>query len=112
MKYLLSVFVLLVVSLISLVSGAKDYTVVMKSISYDPKEIEIKRGDKILWVNKAYTEHSATSYENEKSNSKFDTGLIAPKGISKTIEFKEAGTFDYHCLVHGKTMTGKIKVTP
>jgi plastocyanin len=91
---------------------AMDHIVTMKSISYDPKNIEIKVGDSIQWKNISYTEHSATSYKDEKSSAKFDTGLIQPKGISKKIEFKLPGTFSYHCQVHGKTMTGNIKVNP
>jgi plastocyanin len=91
---------------------AMDHIVLMKSISYEPKNIEIKAGDSVQWENKSYTDHSATSYKNEKPNDKFDTGLVHPKAISKKVEFKRPGTFSYHCQVHGKTMTGNIKVNP
>lgn len=99
------------VCFLTAIAFAEVHTVTMKSISYDPKVLNIKVGDSVEWANKAYTEHSATSYEDEKPSSKFDTGMVKPQEISKKIDFKVAGSFSYHCLVHGKTMTGKINVT-
>lgn len=85
--------------------SAAVHSVTMKSLSFDPKSIEIKQGDSIDWTNKSYTEHSATGES-------FETGLVAPQKTSKKIEFKNIGTFSYHCSVHGKTMSGQIKVSP
>ncbi len=93
------------------VAFAGSHTVTMKSISYEPKVLEVKTGDTVEWINKSYTDHSATSAADEKSSSKFDTGDIHPQKTSKKIVFKEIGTFLYHCSVHGKTMSGKINVT-
>lgn len=81
-------------------------TVTMKSISYDPKILEIQVGDAVEWINKSYTEHSATG----ELPADFDTGLISPKGKTKKIVFKTPGTFRYHCSVHGRTMSGEIVV--
>jgi plastocyanin len=108
--FLLSFFILAIGAVISAPTFASSHRVQMKSISYDPKILEIKPGDTVQWDNKSFTEHSATSYENEKSNSKFDTGLIQPQKASEIVQFHEVGTFLYHCQVHGKTMTGKIIV--
>ena len=105
-KTLMAVFVLM-----SVPALASNHSVQMKSISYDPKNIEIKVGDTIQWINKSFTEHSATSFESEKQTSKFDTGLIKPKNNSEKIPFRSAGTYLYHCVVHGRTMAGKITVT-
>ena len=77
----------------------------IKSLSYDPKVIEITQGDSITWKNTAYTEHSATSDDLKA----FDTGLIVP-GKESSITFKNAGEFKYHCAVHGKTMSGTVMV--
>ena len=40
---------------------AKPISVVMKSISYDPKSVEVPVGGSIVWTNKAFTNHTATS---------------------------------------------------
>lgn len=90
----------------------ESYTVRMKSISFDPKTITIKAGDSVQWINKSLTDHSATSQEAEKSESKFDTGMIKPQKSSEKMIFKSAGTYLYDCKVHGKTMAGKISVAP
>lgn len=110
-KKMLLKTVIVSLALISSPALASLHTVQMKSISYDPKIIEIKVGDTLQWINKSYTEHSATSYEDENPASKFDTGLIKPKNTSEKILFKSSGTFLYHCIVHGQSMTGKISVT-
>lgn len=104
-------FLTLSVIFLSGFAFASTHTVKMKSISYDPKVLEIKVGDSVEWVNSSYTEHSATSFEDEKQNAKFDTGLIQPQKSSQKIEFKQVGAFSYHCSVHGKAMTGKINVS-
>jgi plastocyanin len=107
----LSFLILILSAAVSASTFASTHTVQMKSISFDPKTLEIKSGDTVQWDNKSFTEHSATSYENEPSGSKFDTGLIEPQKSSAKVQFQNAGTFLYHCKVHGKTMTGKVNVT-
>ncbi len=80
--------------------------VTMRSISFDPKVITLKKGETVEWENKSLTEHSATSDDGKS----FDTGLIAPEKKSKAIQMNKIGTYLYHCSVHGKTMHAKIKV--
>ncbi len=54
---------------------AQPVTVEMKSISYDPKTVSIPVGSTIVWTNKAFTNHTATSDDDGKT---FDTGEIKP----------------------------------
>lgn len=82
------------------------HQITMKSISFDPKTVNIKAGESIEWVNKSFTEHSATADDGKS----FDTGLIEPQKKSKQIAFATVGTFQYHCSVHGKTMHATITV--
>jgi plastocyanin len=100
----------LIVSL-SFLASAQNHstkTVTMKSISFDPKVLQVKIGDSVEWENKSHTEHSATADEN----SAFDTGLVAPNNKSKKINFDKPGTYKYHCSIHGKSMSGEITVAP
>jgi plastocyanin len=85
----------------------KTVTVAMKSLSYEPKKLEIRVGDAVVWTNKAFAAHTATSDDDGKT---FDTRNIEPGESSKAVKFNKAGEFKYHCLVHGKTMSGTIVV--
>ncbi|MBC7660932.1 MAG: cupredoxin domain-containing protein [Chitinophagaceae bacterium] len=81
----------------------------MKSISFGPKAIDIVEGQSIQWENTSLTDHSATS--DDEGNT-FDTGMIDPKRASKPVEFAKAGVYHYHCMMHGRTMSGLINVKP
>jgi plastocyanin len=79
----------------------------MKSLSYDPKQIEIQRGETVVWKNTAHTDHSATS---DDKPAVFDTGMVAPTKESKPVRFDKAGVFKYHCSMHGTSMSGTVVV--
>ncbi len=103
-RHFIPAVLFLILSIVGTYATATVHSVTMKSISYDPKSITIKPGDEIEWINKSYSEHSATSEQ-------FDTGTVAPQKTSKKLEFKNIGTFSYHCSVHGKTMSGQVVVS-
>jgi plastocyanin len=82
-------------------------TVEMKSLSFEPKTVEVPVGGSVVWANKAHSKHTATSDDEGKT---FDTGEIKPDGTSKPVAFEKVGEFKYHCKVHGKTMSGTVVV--
>jgi len=90
-------------------SDAKSTSVEMKSISYDPKSVEVPVGGSIVWTNAAFTNHTATSEDDGKT---FDTGEIKPGESSSPVKFDKEGEFTYHCKIHGKTMSGVVVVKP
>ncbi len=100
-------FLLMPLALATSASADQATIIKMKSISFDPKQIEVTQGQSVTWENVAYTDHSATSDDNGKA---FDTGMIAPHHSSKAVSFETPGTFPYHCQLHGKTMSGVIVV--
>ena len=87
-------------------SEPKPTSVEMKSISYDPKSVEVPVGGSIVWTNKAFTNHTATSEDGKT----FDTGEIKPSETSSPVKFDKEGEFKYHCKIHGKTMSGTVVV--
>jgi plastocyanin len=89
--------------------NAKQINVDMKSISYDPKIVNASIGDSIVWTNKAFSNHTATSDDDGKS---FDTGEITPGESSSPVKFDKEGEFQYQCKIHGKTMSGTVVVKP
>ena len=88
---------------------ASDITVKMKSLSYDPRKLEIRVGDSVVWSNEARTTHTATSDDDGKT---FDTDEIKPDESSKPVKFEKEGEFRYHCKIHGKSMSGTVMVKP
>jgi plastocyanin len=86
---------------------AKPITVTMKSLSYEPKTVEIHVGDTIAWTNGSLTKHTATSDDDGKT---FNSGEIKSAETSTPIKFDKAGEFKYHCQIHGRAMHGTITV--
>ena len=86
---------------------AAPISVAMKSISYDPKSVEVPVGGSVVWTNKAFTNHTATSEDDGKT---FDTGEIKPCESSSAVKFDKEGEINYRCKIHGKTMSGTIVV--
>ena len=85
----------------------KPMVITMKSMSFEPKRLEMPVGASVVWANKSHSKHTATSNDDGK---KFDTGEIKPGNSSKPVKFKNKGEFKYHCLVHGKSMIGTVVV--
>ncbi len=69
------------------VSSPSTYRVTITS-EFEPKIITIHSGDSVIWTNKDFKTHSATS-------SDFDTGIIA-KNEEKIITFDTSGTYNYN----------------
>jgi plastocyanin len=79
-------------------------TVLIKNFSFKPAHITIKRGTKVIWINRDSTAHTATA-NNGRS---FDSGRLGPRQrFSHT--FKSAGKKPYHCEIHAD-MRGSVVV--
>ena len=78
--------------------------VLIKSITYNPREVRTTVGKPITWTfDDGGLEHSVTADDNS-----FDSG----RKSSGTFEhsFSAPGTFNYHCQVHAR-MHGTVIVT-
>jgi len=89
------------------IADAKSLTIRMKSISYEPKTLEIRVGDTVAWTNGSLTKHTATSDDDGKT---FSSGEIKPDETSSPVKFDKSGEFKYHCQIHGQSMHGTIVV--
>jgi len=85
---------------------AKNYTVEMDDLAYDPSSITVKVGDSVTWVNKGSFPVSATCFINGKE--KFDTKVLGI-GQSATIKMNEVLDCEYYSTTH-MAMKGKITV--
>jgi plastocyanin len=79
-------------------------TVLIQNFRFKPAHITIKRGTKVIWVNRDSTAHTATA-NNKRS---FDSGRLG-KGQRYSHTFKRAGKRPYHCEIHPH-MKGRITV--
>jgi plastocyanin len=79
-------------------------TVLIKNFSFKPAHITIKRGTKVIWINRDSTAHTATA-NNGRS---FDSGRLGP-GQRFSHTFKSAGKKPYHCEIHAD-MRGTVVV--
>lgn len=73
--------------------AAKTHTVAMDGTRFVPETITVKRGDRVVWVNKDPFPHTATA------GGTFDSKSVAP-GSSWPHVARKAGRYDYVCTLH------------
>ena len=81
----------------------KTHTIVIDAVDYAPKQLTVKSGDTIVWVNKDLYPHTVTAEDGS-----FDSGPIAG-GKSWTHTVKAKGDVPYVCTLH-VTMVGMLHV--
>lgn len=75
----------------------------------DPETLEIKSGEKVLWINDDTAAHTVTSYEQDNAPSGlFDSSLFMSKATFE-VTFHNKGTYNYFDMVH-PWIKGKIIV--
>ena len=79
------------------------HTVVIENMQFNPAELQVHRGERIVWVNKDLFPHTATSASHA-----FDSGSIGANS-SWTYVASKAGEYAYGCTFH-PTMKGMLKV--
>ncbi len=80
-------------------------TVNIRSFSFDPSTITVKKGTKVTWLNNDSVSHTITS----DSGSLLKSSILAP-GQSFSFTFTNIGTVNYHCSIH-TTMKASVVVT-
>jgi len=85
------------------VAKGASHTVVIENMQYNPAQLRVRRGDRIVWVNKDLFPHTVTAPSHA-----FDSGSIAANS-SWTYVTSKAGEYAYGCTFH-PTMKGLIEV--
>ena len=80
------------------------HTVTIDASSFAPDVLTIKTGDSVVWVNKDFFPHTATSQAGG-----FDSGSIA-SGKSWKYTAAKKGEFAYICTFHPTTMKATLRV--
>ena len=81
----------------------KTHTVTMEGMRFQPRNLTVRRGDTVVWVNKDLVPHTATSKAGG-----FDSQLVAPDK-SWRFTVRKKGDFAYVCTFH-PTMTAMLRV--
>jgi plastocyanin len=82
---------------------AVQHTVTIEGMQFNPPELTVHRGERIMWVNKDLFPHTATATDKA-----FDSGSIAANA-SWAFTPSKPGDHAYSCSFH-PTMKGMIKV--
>lgn len=104
MRKLVIALIPLLIGSASALAEASTHHVSIESMKFNPPEIEVQKGDVIIWENKDIVPHTVTA------DKKFDSGTIL-SGKTYRHVIKNSGEVPYICRFH-PTMTGKIKVKP
>ena len=85
--------------------GGGEVEIKLENIAFDPKDVSVKVGQKVKWVNEDSVDHNviADSGASFKSNN-------FGKGASFEFTPTKAGTIKYQCTIH-PGMTGTLNVT-
>ncbi len=79
------------------------HTVVIEGMKYNPESLTAKVNDTIVWINKDFFPHTATT-----TGKGFDSKEIE-SGSSWKYKVKSVGSFQYICTLH-PTMKGALTI--
>ena len=82
--------------------------IVVRDFSFQPTEIRVKQGGKVIWVNCSASGDPA--HTSTADGGAWDSPTLAP-GAAYGRTFDQAGSFPYHCSPH-PFMTGTVVVEP
>ena len=82
--------------------------IVVRDFSFQPPEIRVKQGGKVIWVNCSDTGDPA--HTSTADGGAWNSPTLAP-GATFGRTFDQAGSFPYHCSPH-PFMTGTVVVEP
>ena len=91
----------------SYILSASTYLTI-QNYEYRPKELTVKAGSTVTWVNIDLYVHTVRAGTPEKPTGEFDSGDMGLMGIYSRA-FPKPGTYEYYCLPH-PYMHGRIIV--
>lgn len=91
--------VLAVVTLAAPVHAAT-HNVTITLTSFDPAVLTVQVGDKVVWRNNSFLQHTVTRGNNcQGTPGGFNSGILDPDG-EFSFTFTSVGGYDYFCLLH------------
>jgi len=94
-------------------SGTTTGAVSISAMSYSPKTLTVAKGTVVKWTNNDSYAHTVTSNDGTSFDSQSISGADAySAGGTYSYTANTAGTFEYHCTIHGASMSGTLIVNP
>ncbi|MEC5408166.1 cupredoxin family copper-binding protein [Paraburkholderia sp. MPAMCS5] len=84
-------------------AAQKSYTITIENMQFSPPNLTVKRGDRVIWINKDLFPHTVTADAHA-----FDSRSIAANA-SWSYAPARAGNYPYGCTFH-PTMHGALTV--
>lgn len=84
-------------------TSPETHVVVIENMRFDPPDLIVHRGDRVVWVNKDLFAHTATA-----QSSAFDSRSIAPDASWPYVA-NRPGRYRYVCMLH-PAMRGTLTV--
>lgn len=92
-------------------TGQSEATIKLSQIMFEPQNIKISKGTKVIWVNNDSVEHYINTDPHPSHTYFPDQNSKALKnGEIFSLTFETSGIYPYHCSAHAQTMTGSILV--
>ena len=95
----------LIICMATFPAMAKDIQMDIKNYMFEPKDVTVHVGDKIIWTNRDQVPHTIAETDKLFRSAALDTG------DSFSYTFTKPGSFHYFCTLH-PMMTGTVTVTP
>jgi plastocyanin len=83
---------------------ARRHVVEMRGMGFHPRELEMRRGDTVVWINRDVVPHTATSIRKGG----WSTGLLVEEQSGRYVT-RRPGEEEYFCELH-PVMRGKLIV--
>ncbi len=104
---LLLIIAVVAIGIASYIISSSTY-VTIGNYEYKPKELTIKTGSTVTWINTDLYVHTIRAGTPEKPTGEFNSGDLGLMGIYSHT-FTKPGTYQYHCQPH-PYMRGTITV--
>ena len=85
-------------------------TVNLLASSFSPSSVTIKNGGTVTWNNNSGVQHNLL-WDDDPPAGVTDVDPFN-SGQTRPFTFNGTGTFDYHCSIHGASMSGTVTVVP
>ena len=89
-------------------TGIAPNAIVINGMSYTPATLTVAKGSLVKWTNQDANTHTVTSNDGTS----FDSGNMPGNGGTFSYQANTAGTYAYHCTIHGLRMAGTLVVNP
>jgi plastocyanin len=95
--------------------GDAPVEVLIHHMAFDPRDVVIRAGQSVRWINKDSPRHTVLSNPGvhgcQPPSPEDFASYALETGMAYEYRFTKPGTYHYYCLMHGCAMSGSVTVT-